>query len=158
MPVPAKPCMIGEEALARTFRLRSEDFMRSARAAFDRFGTDAAGSILHSTCCALELSLKSVILKAGGSDERNRIEIRHDLVKALKVARGDGFFAPPELASIAARLWPYYQTHSLDGLAKQMNKGDLAKIIAAAARQVATTRADQIRSSSSIGSPPSAPE
>ena len=41
-------------------------------------------------CCAIELALKAVLIASGWTDDRNRREIRHDLVRGLKAATGAG--------------------------------------------------------------------
>ena len=41
-------------------------------------------------CCAIELALKAVLIASGWTDDRNRREIRHDLVRGLKAATGRG--------------------------------------------------------------------
>lgn len=58
-----------ERHLASAFKDRTTGFMRSAVLALDRFKVDGAETILHSTCCALELSLKAIILNGGGGEK-----------------------------------------------------------------------------------------
>lgn len=77
----------------------------------------APASALHGLAIAIELSLKAAILDRGGTDERNRAEIRHNLRHAECVARDYGFQASPALARLASRLTPYYKDYGFHGLA-----------------------------------------
>jgi hypothetical protein len=74
--------------------------------------------LLHHLACAIELSLKSFLQFRGWSDERCRLEIRHDLTKALDAAEGLGFHpSSPDLHSLLAILSPYYCRHRIRDLA-----------------------------------------
>ncbi|HLG89023.1 MAG TPA: hypothetical protein VKZ79_17695 [Alphaproteobacteria bacterium] len=65
--------------------------------------------LIHRVACAIELSLKTFLQWRGRSDDRCRLEIRHDLTKALKAAAGLGFRpSHPDLPWLAAVLSPYY--------------------------------------------------
>jgi hypothetical protein len=77
--------------------------------------------LLHHVACAIELSLKAFLQYRGWSDDRCRLEIRHDLTKALKAAEGLGFRpSHPELPGLAAVLSPYYCHHRIGELAAHM--------------------------------------
>src|SRR3990167_4287334 len=73
------------------------------------------------SCCTtspVQLSLKSFLQFRGWSDERCRLEIRHDLTKALDAAEGLGFRPSyPDLHSLLAILSPYYCRHRIRDLA-----------------------------------------
>lgn len=122
--------------LASAFQDGAAGFMQSAVLALDRFGVDGAETILHSTCCALELSLKAIILNAGGSDARNRAVIRHDLIKALDAAASTGFNSSPEFRPLVALLTRQYATHTLIDLARSITATQLAEIVAISAAGV----------------------
>lgn len=64
----------------------------------------------HFLAIAIELALKSYLLRLGVTDDWNRCHIRHDLSKALRFARIGGLKAHSEdLANIAQRLGSHYQ-------------------------------------------------
>ena len=74
--------------------------------------------LLHHIACAIELSLKSFLRFRGWSDERCRLEIRHDLTKALDAAEGLGFHPSyPDLPLLVAILSRYYCRHRIRDLA-----------------------------------------
>jgi hypothetical protein len=74
--------------------------------------------LLHHIACAIELSLKSFLQFRGWSDERCRLEIRHDLTKALDAAEGLGFHPSfPNLHPLLAILSSYYCRHRIRDLA-----------------------------------------
>jgi len=74
--------------------------------------------LLHQIACAIELSLKSFLQSRGWSDEQCRLEIRHDLTKALDAAEGLGFRPSyPDLHPLVAILSPYYCRHRIRDLA-----------------------------------------
>lgn len=98
---------------------------------------------LHGLAIAIELSLKAAILERGGTDERNRIEIRHNLRRAECVARDYGFEASPELTSLASRLTPYYKDygfHGLVALAPTLVRGELPAMVDTVAVHVDAVR------------------
>ena len=99
--------------LAGTFIENAAGFMHGAALA----PSDFTEQRLHSASIAFELSTKSAILHAGGTDEQNRRELRHDLVRAIDAADAIGFEASPAARRFAARLSPYYSTHTLAALA-----------------------------------------
>lgn len=74
--------------------------------------------LLHQIACAIELSLKSFLQSRGWSDEQCRLEIRHDLTKALDAAEELGFRPSyPDLHPLVAILSPYYCRHRIRDLA-----------------------------------------
>ena len=74
--------------------------------------------LLHHIACAIELSLKSFLQFQGWSDERCRLEIRHDLTRALDAAARLGFRPNrPDLPLLVAILSPYYCRHRIRDLA-----------------------------------------
>ena len=74
--------------------------------------------LFHRIACAIELSLKSFLQFRGWSDERCRLEIRHDLTKALDAAARLGFRpSRPDLHPLVAILSPYYCRHRIRDLA-----------------------------------------
>ncbi len=74
--------------------------------------------LLHHIACAIELSLKSFLQFRGWSDERCRLEIRHDLTKALDAAEGLGFQpSSRDLHPLLTILSPYYCRHRIRDLA-----------------------------------------
>ena len=74
--------------------------------------------VLHQIACAIELSLKSFLQSRGWSDEQCRLEIRHDLTKALDAAARLGFRpSRPDLPRLIAVLSPYYCRHRIRDLA-----------------------------------------
>ena len=74
--------------------------------------------LLHHIACAIELSLKSFLQSRGWSDEQCRLEIRHDLTKALDAAARLGFRpSRPDLPRLIAVLSPYYCRHRIRDLA-----------------------------------------
>ncbi len=74
--------------------------------------------LFHRIACAIELSLKSFLQFRGWSDERCRLEIRHDLTKALDAAARLGFRPNrPDLPPLVAILSPYYCRHRIRDLA-----------------------------------------
>src|SRR5688500_11887839 len=120
---------------------RAEELLSGAAIRADRSGAAMTEPVLHLTCCALELSLKAIILHHGGSDERNRIEIRHSLTKALAAAEGAGLPAMPGLAAAMQRLSSCYETHSLHALATAFSVDGLASLISVARAHIESVRA-----------------
>ena len=92
-------------------------FLAGARH-LSRDGRHSREILLHHIACAIELSLKSFLQSRGWSDEQCRLEIRHDLTKALDAAEGLGFRPSyPDLHSLLAILSPYYCRHRIRDLA-----------------------------------------
>lgn len=69
---------------------------------------------------AIELALKAYLLDRGISDDWNRVNLRHDLVKALRFARRAGFTdAPAKLPELAELLSPYYSVHTISEMSAE---------------------------------------
>lgn len=84
-------------------------------------------------CCAMELALKAALIASGWTDDQNRREIRHDLVRGLKAATGAGLKARNERTqAVLAALSPRYARHELDDMAKDADRLSLADCIAVA--------------------------
>lgn len=84
-------------------------------------------------CCAIELALKAVLIASGWTDDRNRREIRHDLVRGLKAATGAGLEVRNERTqAVLAALSPRYARHELDDMAKDAGRPPLADCTAVA--------------------------
>lgn len=130
-----------DRSLSAVFLERAEEFLSGAANVADRSGAAMTEPVLHLTCCALELSLKAVVLHYGGSDERNRLEIRHSLTKALAAAEGAGLSAVPGLAAAARRLSPHYETHSLHSLATALSADELSSLVSNARAHMESVRA-----------------
>ncbi|HET6377262.1 MULTISPECIES: hypothetical protein [Hyphomicrobiales] len=95
------------------------EFAAGARNAVCR-DRDFRGIFLQHVGIAIELSLKSFLQCHGWSDERCRVELRHDLVRALAAARKLGLRpSDPDLARIVAVLSPFYRRHATAELAAQ---------------------------------------
>ncbi|WP_425998221.1 hypothetical protein [Caulobacter sp. DWR1-3-2b1] len=98
------------KSLAATFRRSAAGFHEAAEAALPRH-PEATRYFL---AIAIELALKAHLLHRGISDDRNRVDLRHDLTKAQRFARRAGFKgAPAALPELAALLGPYYQVHAI---------------------------------------------
>ncbi|OPF90474.1 hypothetical protein I8G32_02315 [Rhodopseudomonas palustris] len=73
--------------------------------------------LLQNVGYALELGLKALLVERGWDDDRCRIEVRHDIAKALGEAAKVGFVpAHPDLAALIATISPYYKRHGLSEL------------------------------------------
>lgn len=71
--------------------------------------TDATPNrALHSTAIAIELLLKSYLLRTATNDAWNRINIGHDLEKAATYAAIAGLTPPPHLRRIIAEIHPHF--------------------------------------------------
>ncbi|CAL8974060.1 hypothetical protein RHODGE_RHODGE_00962 [Rhodoplanes serenus] len=98
------------------------EFAAGARSAASRH-RDIHAIMLQHLGIAIELSLKSFLQCHGWSDQRCRVELRHDLAKALTAARKLGFRpSDPDLARIVAVLSPFYRSHATAELAAQTPK------------------------------------
>lgn len=104
---------------AAFFAERAHDLLRGVSSR-RRAGIGSVEADLHSICCALELSLKAVLLHAGCTDEQNRDLIRHSLTRVVVAAEHLGFVVPDELKSIIERVSPYYERHRLRELESSM--------------------------------------
>ena len=95
------------------------EFAAGARSAASRHH-DFRGIMLQHVGIAIELSLKSFLQDHGWSDERCRLELRHDLAKALAAAKKLGLRpSHPDLARVVAVLSPFYRRHATAELAAQ---------------------------------------
>lgn len=84
-------------------------------------------------CVSIELSLKSVLLDAGWSDDRNRREIRHDLSLAMIEARAVGLPAPGSAElEVIDYLSPMYATHRLDDCENDPGRPSLDRCLSCA--------------------------
>lgn len=132
-----------EPNLFATFAERAAEFTHGARLQAERGGAAAQGPILQSLCVGLELAFKAFLLARGRSDDWNRREIRHDLVKAAAAATELGLPAPPSAVTrLIETVGPAYARHRLDELpaldvglseAARLVDGQLARIFAALA-------------------------
>ena len=99
-----------DRRLAPAFYRNAVSFHQGAEAGLECFSEMTR----YFLAIATELALKAYLLDRGISDDWNRINIRHDLVKALKCARRAGLVRTPcGLDQLAALLSPYYQTHRI---------------------------------------------
>ncbi|MBZ9700933.1 MULTISPECIES: hypothetical protein [unclassified Mesorhizobium] len=91
----------------------ADTFLRNAAAHLD--GADRAADLdrhnaaLHAIAIAIELLLKSHLLRVATDDCWNRRHIGHDLDKAACYAERAGLRLPPQLHSVIARLHPHFQ-------------------------------------------------
>lgn len=86
-----------------------------ASAGTARFAREQA---LQNVGYALELALKAFLLRQGWTDDRCRLEIRHDLAKALSFAQASGLvIGDPALPMLVEVLSPFYRAHRVDELA-----------------------------------------
>lgn len=91
---------------------KAAGFAAGARSAASQH-RDFRGIMLQHVGIAIELSLKSFLQDRGWSDERCRLELRHDLVKALAAAKKLGFRpSDPGLTRVVAVLSPFYRRHA----------------------------------------------
>jgi len=99
-----------DRPLAVTFRRNAAGFHQGAEAVLTHHPEGAR----YFLAIAIELALKAHLLDRGISDDWNRVYLRHDLVKALRLARRAGFTDPPaKLPELAAFLSPYYSVHAV---------------------------------------------
>lgn len=64
---------------------------------------------LHQVAIAIELLLKSYLLRTVTDDDWNRVHIRHDLDKAARYAVTAGLVLPPHLREVIDLLHPHFQ-------------------------------------------------
>ena len=93
-------------ALADSFLRNAAAHLDGADWAADRGRNNAA---LHAIAIAIELLLKSHLLRVATNDRWNRRHIGHDLDKAARYAERAGLSLPPELHSVIAQLHPHFQ-------------------------------------------------
>jgi hypothetical protein len=91
-------------ALADTFLRNAAVCIDGADWAADRGRNNA---VLHAI--AIELLLKSHLLRAAIDDRWNRLHIGHDLDKAAYYAERAGLGLPPQLHSVIGQLHPHFQ-------------------------------------------------
>ncbi|PXA77569.1 hypothetical protein DMC25_23105 [Caulobacter sp. D4A] len=133
-----------DRPLAATFRRNAASFHLSAEHALERH---PEGTRYH-LAIAIELALKAYLLDRGITDDWNRIQIRHDLVKALRSARRAGFrIEPAGLADLAALLSPFYQTHTI----ARMPAESIAAANWAQACQIVRTLIDAVEAAATWG-------
>ncbi|MCZ8546434.1 hypothetical protein OOJ09_19780 [Mesorhizobium qingshengii] len=70
---------------------------------------DRDNAALHAIAIAIELLLKSHLLRVATDDHWNRRNIGHDLDKAARYAERAGLDLPPRLHSVIAQLHPHFQ-------------------------------------------------
>jgi hypothetical protein len=91
----------------------ADTFLRNAAVCLD--GADWAAdqgrnnAALHAIAIAIELLLKSHLLRVATDDRWNRRHIGHDLDKAARYAERAGLGLPPQLHSVIAQLHPHFQ-------------------------------------------------
>lgn len=91
----------------------ADTFLRNAAAHLD--GADWAADIgrhnaaLHAIAIAIELLLKSHLLRVATDDRWNRRHIGHDLDKAALYAERAGLGLPPRLHSVIVQLHTHFQ-------------------------------------------------
>lgn len=130
------------------------EFAAGARSAASRH-RDFRGIMLQHVAVAIELALKSFLQYRGWSDERCRLELRHDLVKALAATKKLGLRAgDPDLARIVTVLSPFYQSHATAELAAQApDPLDPGRTLQAAERLLDDVRAATSSSTTAARSP-----
>lgn len=95
---------------------------------------------LHQASIAFELATKAAILHGGGT-HTDCLGARHDLVAGLDAARRYGFTATDAAQATARTLTPFYSTHRLDELARDLGAADVERLCVEAAAQVARVKA-----------------
>lgn len=99
-----------DQRLARAFARNARAFLAMACSDDDRVGARAA----YHSAIAIELGLKAYLLHRGLSDDWNRVQLRHDLTKALRCVRMLGCEDVPDgIAELAAVLGPLYASGTL---------------------------------------------
>lgn len=98
---------------------RAETFLASARWAADVDNSGRNGLVFQNIGYAVELALKAFLLWSGWSDDRCRLEVRHDLAIALAAAEQLGLFLGDQQArALIATLSPFYRRHAVHELSK----------------------------------------
>lgn len=102
--------------MSSNFLLRNaEGFLHSAVMHIERDGSPKSEAAMQALGYALELLLKAFLMSKGWTDDRRRVELRHDLKKALDAAEHEGLAGvSPELRSFIETLSPYYRSHRLE--------------------------------------------
>ena len=105
-----------DRLLAATFLRNAAGFHQGAEAVLTRHPE----GVRYFLAIAIELALKAYLLDRGISDDWNRVYLRHDLVKALRLARRAGFTGPPaKLPELAALLSPHYKVHAISEMSPE---------------------------------------
>jgi hypothetical protein len=113
--------------LAR-FRLeRAEEFGRTAT-----LGAVVSDPVAYAQAVSIELSLKAFLLSRGWSDERTRVELRHDLARVLDAAEAAGLEPEANLRRLAEALNVFYAGHDW-----ALFRGEPADVLVGGARVVA---------------------
>jgi hypothetical protein len=111
-----------------TMRLeRAEDFGRTAT-----LGAVVSEPIVYAQAVSIELALKAFLLSRGWSDERTRVELRHDLTRALVAAEAAGLAPDADLRRLAEALNIFYRRHDW-----VLFRGEPADVLAGGAAVVA---------------------
>jgi HEPN domain-containing protein len=93
-------------ALSRAFLKTAERKIQGANWALGQGSDNIA---LHQLAIAIELLLKSYLLRSVTDDDWNRVHIRHDLDKAARYAANAGLVLPPNLRDVIRLLHPHFQ-------------------------------------------------
>lgn len=97
---------------------RARSFLEVAEWASARNDVFAREQVLQNVGYALELALKALLLQQGWTDDRCRLEIRHDLAKGLGAARVSGSaIGDSALCMLVEVLNPFYRAHRVRELA-----------------------------------------
>ena len=89
--------------------------------------TEAWAPRAQMLCCAIELALKAATMASGWTDDQNRREIRHDLVRGLTAAKRAGLKVQNgRTEAVLAALSPRYARHELDDMARDADRPPLA--------------------------------
>ena len=103
--IPFPDNVVRDIGLADLFVQNASAQLHGAQAAI----ADAASNrALHSTAIAIELLLKSYLLRIATNDDWNRINIGHDIEKAATYAAIAGLTPPPQLWRVIAELHPHF--------------------------------------------------
>ena len=92
-------------ALADIFFDNAIGHLQRAKRTADR---DQQNAALHAIAIAIELLLKSHLLRTATDDDWNRINIGHDLDKAATYVTIAGLELPPHLQRVIAALHPHF--------------------------------------------------
>jgi HEPN domain-containing protein len=91
----------------------SRDFLQTAKVNIQgakwALGQGMHNMALHQIAIAVELLLKSYLLRTVTDDDWSRVHIRHDLDKAARYAVTAGLVLPPHLAEVIDLLHPHFQ-------------------------------------------------
>lgn len=144
--VPFPKSFIADIALADIFARNATNHLDGADQAADR---SMDNIVLHAVAIAIELLLKSYLLRVATEDGWNRQHIGHDLDKAARYAEIAGLALPPQLQSVIAQLHPHFQ-HG--GFARNPSR-EWPPGFSLRARDVARQLAQEIREQERSGQP-----